>query len=117
MVFNLMDEYRVVLQNLALKDLDEAYEYAAQYSPGTAIAWLNRFQKALETLATNPQRCPEAPENRKTKREIREFLFGKRPNVFRAIYTIDDNMVRILRIRRASRRFLTRSEVDDALDS
>jgi len=112
-----MDEYRVLLQNLAMKDLEEAYEYAARHAPDAAVAWLDRFQQALATLSRNPQRCPKAPEDRKLSYELREFLFGKRPNVFRAVYTIDGNTVRILRIRRASRRFLKQSEIDDALDS
>jgi len=56
-----------------------------------------------------------ARENRKVDIELREYLFGKRPFVFRVIFTIDGETVRILRIRRAQRRFLTRDEIDEAL--
>ncbi len=112
-----MPSYQVVLQKRASQDLEDAYLHAAQRAPLTAASWVNRFHKALKTLQHNPERCPLAPENRKTKRaELREYLYGRRPNVFRAIYYIDGDSVRILRIRRAARRSLTRQELNDAMD-
>jgi hypothetical protein len=54
-----------------------------------------------------------APEHRKLKREVRQLLFGRKPNVFRAIFIIDGEIVRIARIRRAARRPLTRRELGD----
>jgi len=55
-------------------------------------------------LDTNPQRCPRAREQRKVDIDLREILFGKAPNVYRAIFMIDSDTVRVLRIRRAQRR-------------
>ncbi len=112
-----MPKYRVVLQRRALDDLDQAYSNAAKNAPVTAARWVNRFQASLKTLEHNPQRCPLASENRKTNRaELHEYLYGRRPNVFRAIYMIDGDAVRILRIRRASQRHLTRGDIDHALN-
>jgi plasmid stabilization system protein ParE len=104
--------YRVVVQQLALEDLDEAYRWAVQHAPDTAARWLNRFEFELSTLSSNPQRCSLAPENGKVRREIRQLLFGRRPNVYRAVFTIDGDTVRVLRIRRAARRALKRNELD-----
>ena len=109
--------YRVVLQRLAKEDLLAAYLWAAERAPLAARRWLQRFEAALHTLERNPQRCPLARENRKADVEVREFHFGRRPYVFRSIFTIDDNVVRILRIRRAQRRDLTRTELKRALDA
>jgi plasmid stabilization system protein ParE len=109
--------YRLVLQRLAREDLYQAYEWAAANAPGTAIAWLKRFQDSLESLDHNPERCPLAHESGKVAVDVREFLFGKRPSVFRVLFIIDGEIVRILRIRRAQRRFLTKSEMNDALKS
>ncbi len=81
--------YRVFFQRLARADLAESYNYAARRAPLTAGRWLDRFQRALGTLARKPERCPFARENGKVELELREFHFGKRPNVFRVIYTID----------------------------
>ena len=104
--------HRVVLQRLARGDLADAYGYAARRAPHTAARWLDRFQTALGTLARNPERCPFARENGKVDVVLREFHFGTRPNVFRVIFTIDGAAVRVLRIRRAQRRMLTRRQIE-----
>src|SRR4051812_26818789 len=106
--------FRVVLQQSALRDLDDAYRWAARIAPLTAATWLSRFQAALATLTVNPQRCPLARENGKTPVELREYLFGRRPAVYRSVFLIDGETVRILRILRAQRRSLTRRQIDEA---
>jgi plasmid stabilization system protein ParE len=103
---------RVIIQGPAENDLEEYYLWAARQAPETAARWLNRFHAELQKLADNPQSWPLAPENGKVTREIRQLLFGKRPNVYRAVFTIDGDTVRVLRIRRASRRFLTKRELE-----
>jgi plasmid stabilization system protein ParE len=105
--------YRIVLHRLAERDLDEAYQWASRNAPSAAARWLARFQQALGTLDHNPQRCSRAREDEKSDLELHQFLFGKRPNVFRVIFTIQDDFVHILRIRRAQRRFLTKPEIRD----
>ena len=109
-------KYQVLLQRLAVRDLDEAYGRAAQHAPTNAARWLERIRAALQTLDTNPQRCPLARENAKVEFELREFHVGRRPNVFRAIFTIDGDNVRVLRIRRAQRGWLTRRQIEEAAD-
>src|SRR5260221_10924411 len=105
--------YQVRLQAPAETDLEDAYLWVAKQAPETAGRWLYRFFEALQTLAENPQRCGLAPENTKLNKEIRQFLFGRKPNVFRAVFLIDGQIVRILRIRRAARRTLTRGELGE----
>ncbi len=107
-------KFRVVLQRLAVEDLELAYTWAARKAPATAARWFDRFQASLQSLDTNPQRCPHAREHGKLDVELRETLFGRRPNVYRAIFTIDSDTVRVLRIRRAQRRPLTRNQLDEA---
>jgi len=109
-------EYEVVLHTRARVDLDDAYQNAARHAPDAASRWVDRFQEALATLGRNPQRCPLAPESRFVDEDIHEFHFGRRPNVFRVFFWIDEPHVRILRIRRASQRGLTRREIEQALD-
>ena len=70
---------QVVLQQLAIWDLNEAYQWAAQRAPAAAARWLDRFQHSLQTLSHHADRCPLARENEKVDVELREFLFGKRP--------------------------------------
>lgn len=108
--------FRVVLQQLACKDLEGSYRWIAQHAPGPANNWLRRFQDALQTLAHNPQRCPLAHENSRVTVELREFLFGKKPNTYRVLFVIDSQIVRILRIRRGQQQFLSGPQIEDALD-
>jgi len=105
-------KYRVVVQRLALEDLEESYLWAARHAPETAARWLSRFQIALESLEHNPERFSLAPENGKVRREIRQLLYGRRPNVYRAAFTIEGDTLRVLRIRRAARRWLTKKELE-----
>ena len=63
--------YRVVVTENAKANLRSYYLYAAQHAPITSARWLTRFEAALATLATNPQRCGIAPENGVAGREIR----------------------------------------------
>jgi plasmid stabilization system protein ParE len=106
---------RVILHRLAENDLDRAYLWAARRAPFTAALWLQRFHSRIATLANHPRRHGLAPESRKVARPIRQLLFGRKPNVYRALYLIDGTTVRVLRIRRSQQRPLTRRELDEVL--
>lgn len=111
-----MRKHRIIIHRFALSDLDDAYQFAARHAPTAATAWLTRFEAALRTLETNPDRCPTAHESRRTGRDLREFLFGRRPNIFRVIFLIEDDSVRVLRIRRSARRYLSNREIEESLE-
>jgi len=106
-------KYRVILSPRAARDLDNAYLWASRHAPETAARWFNRFHAALQTLASNPQRCSIAVETELVDREIRQFLFGKHGNVWRALFTIQADEIRVLHVRRASRDTATPDELDD----
>ncbi|MEX2138965.1 MAG: type II toxin-antitoxin system RelE/ParE family toxin [Pirellulales bacterium] len=108
--------YEVVIQPRALRDLQESQRWAAKHAPMTARRWFNRFIDRLHTLNKNPQRCGFAEEARKSKREIRQLLFGKRPNVYRALFVVDARQVCVFRVIRAQRRALTRRQIDEDID-
>ena len=86
-------------------------------APNTADRWFDRFREAIRSLESAATRCPKAVENRKVSVEIREFHFGRLPNVFRIIFHIDGDIVRVLRIRRGQRRSLTRREITEAIET
>ncbi|MGE3780310.1 MAG: type II toxin-antitoxin system RelE/ParE family toxin [Pirellulaceae bacterium] len=109
--------YEVRVHRLARLDLVETYQWAHRRAPKTAESWLGRFREAIRSLETAPERCPLAIENTKVTLEIRELRFGKRPNVFRIIFVVDGRTVRVLRIRRGQRRFLTRRQIEEAADN
>ena len=94
--------YRVIFQPRALQDLEDQYQHIAKVYPRAAANWFNRFVTAIEGLSQFPERCPIARESELVGKEIRQFLFGKRQGVRRAIFVIDEQTVRILSIRHAS---------------
>jgi len=95
-------KYRVLIQPRALRDLRSAYLRTAQHAPQTAARWLGRFQAALQSLSSSPERCPLAPESDAVDQDIRQLLFGQRRNVYRALFIIRDSQVHVLHIRRAA---------------
>ena len=108
-----MKQYRVVISATAKRNLLDAYRWAAKNAPQTAARWLDRFQTALGTLSTNPKRCSVAPEAELVGREVRQYLFGKRQHVWRALFVIEADEVRVLHVRRAAMDTATPEDLQD----
>lgn len=96
--------YRLIIQPPAIVDLDEAYDGIRQRAPEAAARWFNGFVDALETLRSFPERCALAPENEYFEQEIRQFLYGRRGGVYRALFTIVGDEVHVLHVRHGARR-------------
>jgi plasmid stabilization system protein ParE len=93
--------YLVELTVRAERDLDYLYERLAASDSTAAARWFNGLEEAIHTLERFPRRCPAAPERKRTKRPLRNLLYGAKPDVYRVVYEIDEphNVVRILTIR------------------
>jgi plasmid stabilization system protein ParE len=102
--------YQVVFTNRAAQDLEAAYLWIAARAPETAAHWYNRFLDALDSLSSNPQRCPVAPESQRFPTEIRQLLFGG-GRTYRALFTIHGETVVVLHIRHASRQEASAEEL------
>jgi plasmid stabilization system protein ParE len=94
--------YPVIVTQRAKDDLRHYLAVADEHAPETAARWLNRFEEALQTLSTNPTRCPLAPENDLVDPPVYQFFIGKRTARYRAIFTIEGNRVLVLHIRRGT---------------
>lgn len=82
--------YRVELTGRAARDLDSLYlEKHATDSPAAAC-WYNRLEEAVYSLERSPYRSTAAPEAEKSRRPLRQLLYGKKPHVYRVIYEIDE---------------------------
>jgi plasmid stabilization system protein ParE len=57
--------FKIAITDRAASDLDEAYLWYVGHAPESAARWYNGFLNALNKLATNPERCPIAPEGKK----------------------------------------------------
>ena len=107
-------EFEVVVHQDAIDDLMLTYAFVEKHAPNTVAKWLERLQAHVKTLSRNPQRCPIARESKRVFLEVRELHFGRRPNVFRILFTIDEMTVRVLKIVRAQRRSPNWRSIEDS---
>jgi len=96
--------HQVVIHTDAINDLRKYYQRAYDDAPAQSTAWYQRLLKTMKSPERLPDRCPIARESSRVFLKIRELLFGRRPYVFRILFTIDGDVVRVLRIVRAQRR-------------
>src|SRR5713101_2330994 len=99
-------KYKVVVSEPAKAEADEAYAWIYHYSPARAQKWFNGLVKAIGSLDEQPDRYPYAPEAELFHKEIRQKLYGKRRGVYRVLFEIRQDVVEVLHIRHAARRFL-----------
>jgi plasmid stabilization system protein ParE len=108
--------YRFEFAPRALRDANETYEWIAQHSPRQAARWYRRLFEVIEGLATHPRRCPLAPENDAHAEEVRQLLYGRRQNVYRILYVIRGDVIRILAVRHGARQPLRADQLIDEDD-
>jgi plasmid stabilization system protein ParE len=92
--------YRVVVLARARLDVVTIYDWIADRSLEGAQRWLEQFEEATATLETNPFIAPLAPESGSFDIEVRHILFRTRSGrTYRAVFTVVDGEVRLLRVR------------------
>jgi plasmid stabilization system protein ParE len=92
-------KYRLVYQPQAAEELDRAIEWSFSHYPTQAVKWCGEFLSAIETLASDPDRHPLARENGQFEETVRQLVFGRGKSIYRVLYVIQDDVVRILHIR------------------
>ncbi|MCH8922817.1 MAG: type II toxin-antitoxin system RelE/ParE family toxin [Planctomycetes bacterium] len=106
--------YRVVLADRALEDIDRNARWWAKHRSGDqAIRWYEGILAAIDSLDENPQRWPVARENENFPYELRELHFGAGSHpTHRALFTIrDDRSVVVLSVRHAAQKDVTPDEL------
>ncbi len=97
--------FRVELSAQAENDTDAILNWLLSHHAGDAgIRWFMALEEAIASLGTLPARCPLALENARFPFEVRQLLYGRKPHVYRILFTIDGDTVKILHIRHARRR-------------
>jgi plasmid stabilization system protein ParE len=98
-------QYRVVLADSAKADAENLYQWVTERAPLQGPEWFEKLLECLYSLDRSPNRCPLAPEARRSHREIRNLLYGKRARVYRILFEIDEERktVWVLHIRRGAR--------------
>lgn len=89
--------YRVIIEPTAERGIRDAVRWiTGRFSPKMATRWYNGLIKKVDSLKSQPKRCPIAAENDKFTEEIRELLHGKRRNIYRIIFSIRNDSVHVL---------------------
>ena len=81
--------------------------------PAHAVRWFNGLEAAILRLASQPERCPVAPESDEFGRNIRQLLYGRRSGRYRVLFEIRGNTVHILHVRHGKRRRLGEEPNDE----
>lgn len=80
-------------------------------SRASATRWRAAIEATIARLATDADRHPEADEAAALGIDLRQQLHGKRPHVYRVLFTIDGDTVSVLRVRHASQDHLAEGDV------
>lgn len=107
-----MTQYTVELDPRAIDDIENALAWLSEKAPSELPEWIDALESKIRSLETMPERCPLAPENHQweSELELRQLLFDRYPSIYRIIFTVLENTVRVLQVRHGSRRFLFESE-------
>ena len=96
--------FRVRTTAKAKRDLDDILRWLLSREAGeTGLRWFQGLRQTVATLADSPKRCPLAPENAVFPFEVRHLLYGRKPYVYRIIFSIEGNTVSVLHIRHGRR--------------
>jgi plasmid stabilization system protein ParE len=101
--------FRVETSARAAEDADLILEWlVSQHAGDSGLRWFLALEDAIASLANFPQRCPLAPENSEFPFEVRQLLYGRKPHVYRILFTIEGETVHVLHIRHGRGRPLSK---------
>jgi plasmid stabilization system protein ParE len=99
--------FRVEVTPKANQDANAILKWLlSQHAGDAGLRWFARLKEAIASLADLPARCRLAPENASVPFEMRQLLYGHRPHIYRILFTIEGEVVYVLRIRHGRRRHL-----------
>lgn len=97
--------FRVETSAQAESDADSILDWLlSEHAGETGIRWFLSLDDAIASLAEFPERCPLAPETGRFSFEVRQLLYGRTPHVYRILFTIEGDTVKILHIRHGRRK-------------
>jgi plasmid stabilization system protein ParE len=95
--------YRVVFTARARADVIRQFHYLADRSPAAAGRWYTGLEKAIAKLSTLPERQPIAEdESEHLGITLRQMLYGRRPGVFRILFSIEGDTVTLHYVRHSA---------------
>jgi plasmid stabilization system protein ParE len=107
--------FEIIVTPSAKADIFETYTWLLENKArSVSDKWLWLFSEACISLRSFPRRCALSLESPAFDVEVRELLFGSRPNVYRILFSIQAEKIYVLRVRSTRRnRINDQSETDD----
>ncbi len=100
--------FTIELSRRAGCDIEEAFSYIRARAPLNAIRWRKGLEERIQFLKQSPEAFGFAPENKDSKVEVRQRLFGK----YRILYTVRGDVIFILTVRHGARPFLPAEDLE-----
>ena len=106
--------YRVVILSRAEADIEANARWWADYhSVEQSVRWLDAMHEQLRSLSQFPQSNGLSAEHQEFPYEIRDKLLGLGPcPSYRAVFTVKDDVVYVLTVRRAAQDAVQMNEID-----
>ena len=92
-------QYQVVVTPSAKADIFEIKTWLLENYRDSAEDWLWGISQAVSSLSKLPERCPVSAESKAFDVVVRQLLYGRKPNIYRILFSIQDEKVYILRVR------------------
>lgn len=92
-------QYQVIITPSAKADIFEINTWLLENYPALAESWLWGISQAVTSLSKFPERCPVSAESEAFDVVVRQLLYGKKPNVYRILFSIQEEKVYVLRVR------------------
>jgi plasmid stabilization system protein ParE len=97
--------FRVEISHQAERDAEEILEWLLSQKSGQAgIDWFLALDDAFASLREFPERCAIAPESARFPFDVRQLFYGRKPHIYRILFTISADAVTVLHIRHGRRR-------------
>jgi plasmid stabilization system protein ParE len=103
--------FQVEITRTAAREIEERYQRISQQGRNSAEKWRAGLIEAVESLETNAEMYPEAPEAEWYGNGLREFYYGKRRNTYRILFEVRGAIVYILRVRHGRQDLLQPDEL------
>lgn len=92
-------QFQIIITPSAKADIFETNTWLLENHPDLANDWIWGISQAVVSLSKFPERCPISVESAAFDVVVRQLIYGKKPNVYRILYSIKDEKVYILRVR------------------
>jgi hypothetical protein len=99
-------QFQVFITPSAKADIFETNTWFLENYPDLAEKWLWGISQAITSLSKLPERCPISSESEAFDVIVRQLIYGKKPHIYRILFSVQDDKVYILRVRSTKQRSL-----------